>query len=145
MRFSLAIHEAGHAVAAYHLGLTVYEIVMNRNPAYVLYEPGSTESNLLFTMAGPWAELKYDPESIYYHDIGEKDQLDINESLWDRVWKENIHHAIIARSDCYFETSIERFINIPEVWAQITALAEFLMSVDRLDGKEVTQILEAQT
>lgn len=143
MRFSLAMHEAGHAVAAYHLGLTIYEIVMNQSPAYVSYEPGSTESNLLFTMAGPWAENKYDPESVYYHDISEKDQLDINGCLWDRAWKENIHHAIIARSHCYFTTSIERFLNIPEVWAQITALAEVLMTVDRLGAAEVAQILGA--
>jgi len=115
---------------------------MNQNPAYVSYEPGSTESNLLFTMAGPWAELKYDPESIYYHDIGEKDQADINAGLWDRIWKEGADMAVVVRSHYYFVSSVERFLDVPEIWAQIAALANVLMNVDRLDGPEVTHFLE---
>lgn len=135
----LALHEAGHAVVAYHLGLHIYEIVMNKSPAYVLYEPGAVEENLLFTMAGLRAELKDDPENIYYHDIDEKDHQDINEMLWDR----DAHIYLLVQAHHYFATSIQRFIDVPEIWAQIESLAEVLLRVDRIDGEDVKRLLKA--
>ena len=43
------------------------------------------------------------------------------------------------------EQQAVRIIEIPEIWQQVFALAAVLMTVERLDGKEVTQILEAQS
>lgn len=141
----LAFHEAGHAVMAHILGLKVLEIVMSQNPAYVnIADFGNRDNDLyiLFIFCGMMAELKLDPDNINYHDIGEHDDTEIKARLWDLVWRIDAPMAIIARSHSYFTSSIERFLDVPDIWQQITILAEVLMDVDRLDGPEVTQILE---
>ena len=134
----LAFHEAGHAVIAYILGLEVLEIEMSKNPAYVnIADQADATIDILFLFAGIMAELKDDPKNIYYHEPSEHDQIEINKYLWYI----DTNFEIIARSHYYITSSLKRFLDIPEVWAQITALAKVLMNVDRMGNNELTPFL----
>ena len=134
----LAFHEAGHVVIAHILGLEVLEIEMSKNPAYVnIADQADATIDILFLFAGIMAELKDDPKNIYYHEPGEYDQIEINKYLWHI----DTNFEIIARSHYYFTSSLKRFLDIPEVWAQITTLAKVLMNVDRMGNNELTPFL----
>lgn len=60
----LAYHEAGHAVIANQLGMTVDEIVMNHDPSYVNISNDGRDKRLellFFLLAGNAVEDKLDP------------------------------------------------------------------------------------
>jgi len=158
----LAFHEAGHAVVAHHLGIGISEIVMCQNPAYVSIqdEPGGMRwQYLLFAMIGNAIELKLDPVNGWgnaAYDLNCVFQmLDEGTMCWSPPGLADDDLDYIGKTEAYIDTFTDpvfdhleqqaaRIIEIPEVWGQITKLAEVLMNVDRLDGPEVTQILEME-
>jgi len=159
----LAFHEAGHAVVAHHLGIGMREIVMCQDPAYVSIqdEPGGMRwQYLLFYAIGNAIELKLDPvngwDNTSQHDFWcTKDLLAEGTTGWRPPGLADDDLDGIGKIEAYIDTFTDpvfdhleqqaaRIIEIPEVWGQITKLAEVLMNVDRLDGPEVTQILEME-
>jgi Zn-dependent protease len=50
---AMALHEAGHLLAATALGLKVKAIGFNRKGLYTVREAGSPAKNLIVTLAGP--------------------------------------------------------------------------------------------
>jgi hypothetical protein len=157
----LAFHEAGHAVIAYHLGIGIKEIVMCQNPAYVSIQDqpdGTKWQTLLFYAIDNAIELKLDPVNGWAntssHDFWRViELLDEGTASWgppgladddeDGIGK--IEEYINTFNDPVFdqlEQQAARIIEIPEIWQQVSALAEVLLAADRLDGPEVTQILE---
>ena len=158
----LAFHEAGHAVMAYHLSIGIDEIVMDQDPAYVSIQDqpaGMRWQYMLFYAIGNAIELKLDPVNGWVntsnHDfLSVVALLDEGTESWsppgladedlDGIGK--IEEYIDTFTDPAFdqlEQQVARIIGIPEIWQQVSTLAMVLMNVDRMDGKEVAQILEA--
>lgn len=160
----LAMHEAGHAVMAYHLGIGIEEIVMSQDPAYVSIQDqpdGMRWQYLLFSMIGNAIELKLDPVNGWgnaSYDLNlVSEMLDEGTISWrppgladdlddlDHVYK--IEEYIDSFTDPVYdqlEQQVARIVEIPEIWKQVSTLAAILMTVDRMGGGEVTQILEAK-
>jgi hypothetical protein len=161
----LAMHEAGHAVMAYHLSIGIDEIVMDQDPAYVSIQDqpdGMRWQYLLFSMIGNAIELKLDPVNGWVntssHDFWcVSEMLDEGTISWrppgladdledpDHVYKiEEYIHSFTDPVYDQLEQQAARIVEIPEIWQQVSTLAAILMTVDRMGGGEVTQILEAK-
>lgn len=157
----LAMHEAAHAVIAYHLGLPIIEIVMNQDPAYVQLSEipkGMRWQYLLFSMIGNATELKFDPANGWgnaTYDLNcVSDMLNEGTISWSPPGLADDDEDGIGKIEEYIDTFTDpafdqleqqavRIIEIPEIWQQVSTLATVLLNVDRLDGEDVSQILGA--
>jgi hypothetical protein len=158
----LAMHEAGHAVIAHHLGLKIEEIVMNPNLSYVQIEdvPDTMKWEcLLFSTVPNALELKLDPVNgwlnISDHDFRSAVELvDEGTMGWHPPGLANDDEDGVGKTEEYIDSftgpvmdSLEQqaalIIDIPEIWQQINRLADILLTVDRLSGDEVLRLLEA--
>lgn len=157
----LALHEAGHAVVAYHLGIEIKEIVMCEDPAYVrVEETPYAWQYLLFSMAGNAVEHKINPKTGWYY-TSDFDYQEVSKILNERTasWHppglayddddyiektEDYIQSYTAPVFDQLEQQAARIINIPEIWAQIEALADVLLRVDRIDGEEVKRLLKSR-
>lgn len=54
---AMFLHEAGHLIVAFLLGLRIYRFGVNWKGMYVVREAGSLASNLLVSLAGPVTNL----------------------------------------------------------------------------------------
>ncbi len=158
----LALHEAGHAVVGYHIGIKIKEIVMCEDPALVYIEEvphAMAWQYLLFLMAGNAVEHKINPKTGWYY-TSDYDYETVRRTLEEGTgaW---YPPDIAYDDDCAIEKALEyvgtftrpafdclekqaaRIISIPEIWAQLESLAEVLLRVDRIDGEDVKRLLEA--
>jgi hypothetical protein len=158
----LAMHESGHAVMAYHLGIKIGEIVVSQDPAYVSIQDQAKEMRwqyLLFYAIGNAIERKLDPvngwDNQSQHDYWvAMDLLREGTVSWsppgladddeDGIYKiEAYVYSFTVPAFDQLEQQAARIIEIPEIWQQVFALAAVLMTVERLGGDEVTQIIGA--
>ena len=131
---SIAFHEAGHAVAAFALGVPVRlaSIVPDEDGApHVIWakiQDFCWQNRVIILLAGGIAQRHHNPESRR----GDADDLQQAVDTIDRLARPNDHRKWFAALAQEAEDIITRW------WPAVEALAEALMQQRTMSGREVT-------
>lgn len=150
-----AYHEAGHAFLAVYVGARVREVTIEPEPddgpeRYAdiqvewplrRFSPRELrEKSILVALAGPVAEMLYTGEPYHPGFVAE----------WAADWKAAWQEAAALFPDerkrlAYLEqvaAQLYRLMDQEESWAAVAAIADHLLAHDRMEGDEVSEIVQ---
>jgi hypothetical protein len=137
--FETAAHEAGHAVIAFHLGLTPIWVEINPETGRgemtpeTPWNPATPRQRLLIAQAGSAAQCRLNGIPADWTIQGVKDQL--------------LADDLVEEEDPELEpndfTEIEELLARPEIWARVMRLAKALEVRHRIEIPELTEFLTA--
>jgi hypothetical protein len=146
---SLAYHEAGHAVVAQILGVTVFHATIRpryNDIGHVLHAPIGTmtiEDGVLITLAGPAAQRQYFPLSRTFAD-DLYDGMGQHDTAQARALLRVLHGSDHAMADSITE-AVARWReradrHVDRHWLWIKAVAQALEERQRLSGDEIARL-----
>ena len=152
----VAYHEAGHAVAAWSLGCSIWKVTIvldGSSAGKTIYGPwyrrtdsgwdGSPrvqrrlENMALMTLAGPAAERRFNPRSRYHYEHHSGDRSHVTDLL-------NLMAGSDEERQAYFrliEARAWNFVWDPRMWTAIEAVAAALLERKVLTGKATRAVI----
>ena len=155
----IAYHEAGHAIAQWRLGFKIKKVTIipkGEVAGSVSYKRSLRISRLewetptgkllgryhdliVTTLAGEEAQRRFSPRSVR-RDRSAGDYRSVNELLF-RLHGEAEPERFAAFR--YLQLRARNFVNHPQNWILIEALAKALLKHQTLSGEEVDQVIQA--